>query len=412
MPVYEYRGFNAQGKTVKGLKEADTQRGLRALLRKDGIMITESKEAGGKAIKQKGEGLLSTEVQLGEFFQRISVEDLGMATRQLATLLQAGVSMVDSLSNIVEQMEKGVVKRVYSQVKTDINEGSSLADALEKHKCFTRVYVNMVRAGEASGTLDVVLSRLADFIESQNELKSKVMSAMMYPIIMIFVGVGIMGILFTVVVPRITKIFKHTGADLPFQTKVLIWVSSFMADYWWLLIIMAIAGFFGFKKWAATPKGRAKWDRIKLKVPVFGGVVLNVAVARFTRTLATLLDSGVPLLVSFEIVKNVVNNEALSDALSETKEAIREGADIAPPLKKTGQFPPMVTQMIAIGEKSGRLEEMLGRVANTYETQVANMVSRLTALLEPIMILMMGGTVGFVVFSILKPILQMNTMVR
>ncbi len=412
MSVYEYRGLNAKGKQVKGLKEADTQKSLRALLRKEGIMVTDVKEAGGKAVKKKGEGFLSTEVQLGQAFQRVSVEDLGIATRQLATLLQAGVSMVDSLSNIVEQMEKGLVKRIFSQVKTEINEGASLGDALSKHKCFSKVYVNMVRAGEASGTLDVVLSRLADFIEGQNELKGKVMSAMMYPIIMIFVGVGIMGILFTVVVPRITKIFKHTGAELPFQTKVLIWVSSFMADYWWLLIIMTIASAFLFKRWIATEKGRAKWDRIQLRLPVFGGVILNVAVARFTRTLSTLLQSGVPLLVSFEIVKNVVNNDALSKALDETKDAIREGADIAPPLRKTGQFPPMVTQMIAIGEKSGRLEEMLGRVANTYEVQVSNMVTRLTSLLEPIMILMMGGTVGFVVFSILKPILQMNTMVR
>jgi general secretion pathway protein F len=185
-----------------------------------------------------------------------------------------------------------------------------------------------------------------------------------------------------------------------------------MADYWWLVILSVLISIFAFQRWIATEKGRAKWDRIQLKIPIFGDVILNVAVARFTRTLSTLLQSGVPLLMSFEIVKNVVNNDALSQALDETKEAIREGADIAPPLKKTGQFPPMVTQMIAIGEKSGRLEEMLGRVANTYEVQVSNMVTRLTSLLEPIMILMMGGTVGFVVFSILKPILQMNTMVR
>ena len=164
-----------------------------------------------------------------------------------------------------------------------------------------------------------------------------------------------------------------------------------MADYWWLLIIVTIASAFLFKRWIATEKGRAKWDRIQLRIPVFGSVILNVAVARFTRTLSTLLQSGVPLLVSFEIVKNVVNNDALSAALDETKDAIREGADIAPPLRKTGQFPPMVTQMIAIGEKSGRLEEMLGRVANTYEVQVSNMVARLTSLLEPIMILMMGA---------------------
>lgn len=415
MPVYEYKGFNAKGKAVKSLREADSAKALRAILRKEGVMVTEitsgtDKKAAGGGGGGKG-GLLSKELDFSGL-QRITVDDIGIATRQLATLLQAGVSMVESLTALIDQVENKAFKRILSQVKTDVNEGISLANALEKHKVFDHIFVNMVRAGESSGTLDIVLERLADFKEGQAKLKGQILGTMTYPIIMVFVGIGIVGVLFTVVVPRITRIFEHANAQLPWMTRALIWMSETTRDYWWLMLLVAVGGGFGISKWVKTEKGRKSWDKWSLRIPIFGPLFRMIAVARFARTLSTLLSSGVALLTSLDIVRNVVSNSQISAAIEATRDAIREGEEIAPPLKRSNQFPPMVTHMVAIGEKSGRLEEMLNRVAISYEYRVDNRLRALTSLLEPVMILAMGGGVGFIVFSILKPILEMNTLIK
>ncbi len=416
MPVFEYKGFDATGKAIKGLRDADSVKALRALLKKDGVLATEVKESGKagtttKAGKKEKQGLLDREVELS-FLQRVSIEDLALATRQLATLLQAGVTMVDSLTALIDQTENAALKRVLSQVKTDVNEGTSLADALVKHKPFDHIYVNMVRAGESSGTLDVVLERLADFKEGQAKIQGEIMSALMYPMIMVFVGFINIGILFTVVVPRITKIFEHAKVQLPLQTRILMFLSGAVRDWWWLMIIVAVVAVVGFRKWKGSTKGRDQWDAGVLRVPVFGGVLRMIAVSRFARTLGTLLSSGVSLLVSLDIVKNVVDNTKIMRAIEVARDAIREGEDIAAPLKRSGQFPPMVIHMIAIGEKSGQLEQMLVRVATAYEARVDQRLKGLMSLLSPLLILAMGGAVGFIVFSILTPILQMNTLVK
>lgn len=416
MPVYEFKGFDDGGKAVKGVREADGAKGLRAALRREGVMVTEVK-ASGKDKRGKGEGsgeqggALSKEVEF-TFLQRVSVEEIGVATRQLATLLQAGVTMVESLTAIIDQIENKAFKRIFSQIKEDVNGGTSLADSMAKHKCFDHVFVNMVRAGESSGTLDIVLERLADFKEGQSRLKSEVLGTMMYPIIMIFVGVGILGVLFTVVVPRITRIFEHANAQLPIMTRILIGVSTFARDYWWLALGLMVGSVLLVRRWLGTEKGRATWDRISLRIPLFGNLIRMIAVSRFARTLGTLLSSGVSLLVSLEIVKNVVANTVIANAVEDTKVAVREGEDIATPLKRSGQFPPMLVHMVAIGEKSGQLENMLTRVATAFEHRVETRLKTLTTLLEPMMILGMAGVVGFIVFSILMPILQMNTLVR
>lgn len=417
MAVYEFRGFDSAGKSVKGVREADTEKAMRAHLRRENIMVTEVKSGGRKGKKEgkkKGgekEGLLDREVDFS-FLQRVSSDDVGIATRQLATLLQAGVTMVESLNAIIDQIDNRAFKRIFSHIKEDVNEGSSLADALAKHKVFDHVYVNMVRAGESSGTLDIVLERLADFKEGQARLKSEVLGTLMYPIIMIFVGVGIVGILFTVVVPRITRIFEHANAQLPVMTKILIWASTFTRDWWWGILAGMILSVIVFRRWLRSEKGRAKWDAWVLHIPVFGNLIRMLAVSRFARTLGTLLQSSVPLLTSLDIVKNVVANDVIARAVEATKDAVREGEDIAGPLKRSGQFPPMVVHMVAIGERSGALEGMLDRVATAFEHRVETRLKTLTSLLEPLMILGMGGVVGFIVFSILMPILQMNTLVR
>jgi len=413
MPVFEFKGFDGAGKNVKGIRDADTVKALRALLKKEGILATDVKESGKTDTKKKDgkTGLLDREVNVS-FLQGVSIEDLALATRQLATLLQAGVPMVDSLSALIDQTENKALKRILSKVKTDVNEGISLADAMAKHKAFDHIFVNMVRAGESSGTLDVVLERLADFKEGQAKIQGEIMGALMYPMIMVFVGCINIGILFTVVVPRITKIFDHAKVQLPLQTRILMFLSGAVRDYWWLILIVGVGSVFLFTRWKKSEKGRAQWDSLVLKVPVFGGVLRMIAVSRFSRTLGTLLSSGVSLLTSLDIVKNVVDNTRIKGAIEVARDAIREGEDIAAPLKRSGEFPPMVIHMIAIGEKSGQLEGMLNRVAVAYEQRVDVRLKSLMSLLSPLLILLMGGAVGFIVFSILTPILQMNTLVK
>lgn len=422
MPVYEYRGFDTAGKPVKGLREADSPKTLRTLLRKDGVLLTEVFEETAKkrVVKAQGGGdkslknLGKIEVDLGSITgTRVSMEEVAVATRQLATLLGAGIPLVDSLTALVEQVENRGFKRVLSEIKQRVNEGSSLADAMADHpKIFTALYVNMIRAGESSGALDVVLLRLADFTEGQARLRSKIIGSLMYPMIMVLVGIGIMGILFTVVIPRITLIFKNANAQLPILTRILIGSSEFTRAWWYVLLPVLILLVWGGRRWFKTAKGQDFYDRTVLKAPIFGLLVRMLAVARFARTLGTLLSSGVQLLPALDIVKNIVNNNQIARALENARESIREGESVATPLRRSGEFPPIVIHMITIGEKSGQLEPMLFKVAESYEAQVESRVGMLTTLLEPVMILIMGGVVGFIVFSILMPILQLNQFVK
>ncbi len=424
MPVFEYRGLTPAGKQVKGLLEADSSRALRVQLKRSGVFLTdvlaerESVPARGKQngtpVAQAKPSLGSRDVQLGKLLRgRITSEDVAVLTRQLSTLLHAGVTLVDALTALVDQTEKERLKRVVSDVKTRVNEGSSLADALGQHaKIFGSLYVNMVRAGEASGALDAVLARLADFTEGQAKLRQKVLGTLIYPVIMTIIGSGILALLMTVVVPKVTKIFESMKVTLPWTTRLLIFTSDGFANWWWLLLPLLAAGVYGFIRWKSSPKGRPVWDRFVLRAPVFGSLVRMLAIARFSRTLATLLRSGVPLLTAMDITKNVVSNGVLSGVVENARDAIREGESIAGPLKRSGEFPPLVHHMIAIGERSGQLEEMLLNVADSYENQVSVRVGALTALMEPLIIVAMGVAVAFVAFSILMPILQLNTSIR
>jgi general secretion pathway protein F len=414
MPIYEYKGFDAKGKAVKGLKEADTTKTLRQILRREGILATDLQETSGNLLgtKKAKTSVFSSNVRFKALLERVSAEQLGVSTRQLATLLQAGVPMVDALNALIDQIDNEALRRIYSEIKADVNEGHSLADSMAKHKIFTSIYINMVRAGESSGALELVLERLADFSEGQAQLRSKVMGAMLYPAVMVFIGGVIMVIMLTSVVPKVSRIFVHAKIQLPLMTRMLIGTSNFLSGYWWLCILIMVGGVFLVRRYIQTPVGREKWDRMRLKAPVFGSISQMIAVARFSRTLSTLLGSGVPLLGALQIVRNVMSNAVLEKAVDDVRDAVREGEDIATPLKRSGCFPPMVTHMIAIGEKSGTLETMLTRVAVTYEQQVQVRISTLTGLLEPIMIVAMGGSVGFIVFAILTPIMQMSQMVN
>jgi len=416
MPVFEYTGLSEAGKPVKGLKEADSPKTLRVLLRKDGIYLTEV--LGQTEARQQTSGaktsLASKEIHLGKLARgRITTEDIAITTRQLATLLGAGVTLVEGLTALVDQVEKERLKRLLSDVKQRVNEGSSLADALAKHqKVFGSLYVNMIRAGEHSGALDAVLGRLADFTEGQAKLRQKIIGTLLYPAVMVVIGSGILVLLMTIVVPKVTKIFDSMQITLPWTTRVLIFTSNTLQNWWFIIFPMVIGGIVSFVMWTRSPKGKPVWDRKVLRAPVFGNLIRLLSIARFARTLATLLKSGVPLLTAMDIVKNVLTNTVLVEVVEKARDSIREGESVANPLKRSGQFPPLVYHMIAIGERSGQLEDMLVSVADSYETQVNVRIGALTALLEPLLIVAMGGIIAFVAFSILMPILQINTAIH
>lgn len=407
MPVYAYKGVNGAGRTVQGSRDADSPRAIKAALRKDGVFITELREksAAGKAKGGKRGG-----IDLSFLTERVSSQELAIATRQLATLIHAGIPLVESLSAVVDQVDNPAFKGVWADVRQRVNEGSGFGDALGAHpRSFTALYVNMIRAGETSGALEVVLERLADFTESQAELRSKLIGTMIYPVIMIMMASVVTGILFVFVIPKISKIFEAQKVALPLPTQVLMAVSAFAKAYWPIMIPLVIIGLIAFRRYIRSPQGKPRWDRFVLKAPLFGTLVRMVAITRFSKTLGTLVGSGVPLLTAFDIVKAVVQNDVLMKVIEKARDSVKEGDSIAGPLKRSGEFPPIVTHMIAVGEKSGQLESMLANVARSFEVQVNARLQAMTSLLEPVLLVFMGVIVAFIVFSILLPMLQLST---
>jgi general secretion pathway protein F len=411
MPVYAYKGLSEQGRAVSGIIDADNPKGARLKLRKSGVFPTELNEEERK--RPATADSAESGINLGRYFERISPDELALLTRQLATLVGAGLPLVDCLSALIEQVETARTKRTLSQIREQVTEGASLADALKAHpRIFGDLYVNMVRAGEASGALDLVLVRLADYTEKYAALRDKVRSSLTYPTFMAVFGSIILFVLLSYVVPKITKMFSENQGTLPMMTTILLAISGFMQQYWWLIAGTIIAVIVSIRLSIRTPAGRLRYDRYVLAVPYFGKLVKKVALARFARTLSTLLTSSIPLLQSLDIVKNVVSNSVLSAAIDEARSSIREGQSIAPPLKKSGLFPAMLVHMIAVGEKSGELEQMLSRAADAYDREVESSVTALTSMLEPLMIVFGGAVVLFIVLAILLPIFDMQNLVR
>jgi general secretion pathway protein F len=408
MAVFEYRGIQiTSGKPVKGYRDADNAKSLRAVLRRDGVLLTEANEEAERGSPG------GRKINLFAFMQRPSTADVAVMTRQLATLVRAGVPLVESVAALTEQVEKEELKRTLTSVRETLNEGTSFAKSLEAHpRIFPPLYINMVAAGEASGTLEAVLERLADFMEGQARLKGKVTAALAYPVLMMFIGFIMVGVLMVAVVPKVTSIFDNLGHALPWYTRLLITVSNVVSGYWWLIIGLTVGSITLFRRWRATPEGKMKWDAFRLVVPIFGRLQLLVSVARFARTLSTLLSSGVQLLQAMEIGRHVLENAKLESVISEAIGSIRGGESIAEPLKRARVFPPMVTHMIAVGEKTGQLEAMLENVSRAYEADVETRVVALTSLLEPLMIVLLGGVVGFIAMAILMPLIQMNELVQ
>jgi general secretion pathway protein F len=459
--VFVYTGLAvATGKKVSGVRDADNAKMLRSQLKREGILLTEASEE--KRGKKGGRSF-----DIGAFFRRVSVGDVAMLTRQLATLVGAGIPLVEAVSALIEQVEKEELQKALAQIRDRLNEGTSLAKALEPHpEMFPPIYTNMVAAGEVSGTLETVLERLADFMEKQAALRSKVGGALAYPILMLLLGTGLMTVMMIVVVPKVTNIYSTLDRALPWYTATLIFVSSALASNQMLGFVTSLAtmvftrkalapgakktawtaaaiisgsalllAFFGvdskiaytiglgigvvigfvisrFVLYIATPAGQIWKDGFLLRLPLFGPVFRMLAVSRFSRTLATLLKSGVPLLKAMEIVRHVLDNAMLSKIVEDATGSIREGESISVPLKRSKQFPPIVVHMIAVGERSGQLETMLENVSRAYDAQVDTRVQAMTSLLEPLIIVFMGGGVGFIAFSILMPLIQMNDFVQ
>lgn len=405
-PIFDYKAFNAGGKIQKGIVEAESQKAARAKLKKQGLMVTE--------VQEKSATRPSSSGSIPFIGNRVSAQEIALMTRQLASLVRAKIPLVEALSALVDQSENEKLKVILAQVRQDVNEGSSLAKATGAHpKIFDTIFVNMIEAGESSGTLQHVLIRLADLKEAQMRLRSKVTSAMTYPVLMMVVAFGLMLAIFTFVIPKLTKIFDSMNKPVPALTKFLMGVSDAIINYWYAFIAGGFFLVWLFRRYISKPAGRAKWDALKLRLPIMGGMVRMIAVTRFSSTMATLLDSGVPILTCMNIAKNLVGNVPIANAIANARENITEGQSIADPLRRSGEFPPMMIHMISIGEKTGELPSMLQNVAETYEEQVNSKIDAMTSLLEPLMIVGMGGAVGFIVMSVFMPLMEiMNIQQR
>jgi general secretion pathway protein F len=409
MPVYQYIALDRDGRRQQGSIEAGSAAAARTKLREQQFFPASLEEmtAGGT----EGAAAPASRRRL---FGRVHPGEVAVMTRQLSTLLTAGLPLVPSLNALVAQTRHPELRRTLARIRDEINEGNSLTASLSLFpETFPPVYVNMVRAGEASGALDLVLERLADFYEGQQALRMKIRAAMAYPVLMGVIGSAVLLFLVAFVVPNITKIFGEMHQNLPAITVVLIAASRTLKDFWWLILLVSGGGLYG-ARYAATKTagGRRLWDRIKIQAPVLGAVNQKIALARFSRTLGTLLQSGVPLLTALEIVENIVDNRLIADEIRKAARDVEEGQSLSAPLARSSLFPPIVTEMIAVGEQSGTMERMLARVGDAYEREVETGILLLTSLMEPVMILVMGLVVGFIVISILLPIFEMNQLVR
>jgi len=409
VPVFSYKGVSEAGKAIRGFVDAENDRSARAKLRRDGVFLTDLSVTTGSEARRSDAPARRFSLDM---LRRVGGTDLAIATRQLATLIGAGIPLVEALGALTEQVESPRLKGAISQIRERVNEGASLADALSMTSLFGDLYVSMVRAGEAGGALEQVLERLADYLESEVRTRNKVVSIMIYPAIMFAVAIGVVVVLVTVVLPQITQLLDSLNRPLPIYTVAIIGLSNLLRDYWWVLGLFAAVAVVAFRATVRTERGRTAVDGVKLRLPVFGKVVRQLALARFTRTLSTLLAGGIPIVRALDISKHVANNTVLGGAVDKAREAITEGASIAAPLRRSGYFPPLVTHMVEVGERSGELEAMLAKVADTYDEQVENSVSRMTALLEPVLILIMVGLVLGIILATLVPLLEITSAIQ
>lgn len=406
MPLFEYTGTDRSGKSVRATVEADSIKSAKGKAKKAGVLLL---SIGEKSAEKTAFPMLQSLTGGG----KISLPVLAVTTRQFASLIKANIPLVEALAALIDQTENPRLKSVLVDVRQQVNEGSSLKNAIAAHpKVFPPIFVNMVESGEASGTLPLVLVRLAEFTEGQVRLRNKIIGAMTYPALMTAVGGALMLMIFTFVIPKIANIFLSMNKAMPWYTSLLMQISFFIVNYWWAMLAALLLAIYLLRRYIATPKGKEWKDAQLLRLPIFGDLIRMIAVSRFASTMATLMNGGVPIITALNIVKAVVDNEILARAVTKAKENITEGQSIAEPLRRSGEFPSLMIHMVAIGEKTGELPQMLEMVAANYEEQVNTKVERMTSLLEPFMIVAMGLSVGVIMLAVIVPLMKLQEFSR
>lgn len=406
MRTFQYTATDRTAKIIQGSMDAADERAVVTWLQANGYYPIKIGQAG--AVVEAKPGLARLPIR---FAKGPSVQDVLAFTQQLATLLEAGMELDRSLAILLDLTDNQRFRSILRGVLADIQAGSSFADSLGKHpRLFSRLYVNMVKAGEASGVLEVILSRLAGFMERSKAIRDEITSALIYPILLLLVGGGAVVVMMNFVIPRFAQIFADTKQLMPLPTRMLLAISAFTTGYWWIFVGLIILGWVGLRAYLQTEQGKMQWDQWKLALPLLGGLIQEIEVSRFARTFGTLLQSGVPVLAAVSIVKETVTNRVIAGAMSRLQEGVKRGEGISGPLRATGAFPSFSIHMARVGEETGKLEEMLIKVADTYDDRVRRTVKRLTSLLEPVLILSLGLIVGFIVMSMLLAIFSINEL--
>ncbi len=407
MPIFEYKAMSADGETKAGIVDADSPKDARAKLRRENLLVTQIRETKGSKGKSLSQRL--RKLQGANAPNKKRTEQVAGVTRQLASLLASGIPLAESLRAIIEQSPDQEIETVFRDIRERVTQGMTFGDALLQHPAyFTGLYASMVKAGEASGALDAVLIKLANYLQAQIRLRNRVGAAMIYPVIMVVVGAAVVGILMAFVVPKVTQMLIKRGKELPLPTEILITISKFMQQYWLLVAIGVIALLLLFNWVLRTKKGRLTWDRFMLKMPVFGDLMTKQSVSRFATTFSTLLRSGVPAIQAIEVTKDTLSNKVLTNALEKVHSHILEGADIATPIRLSGVFPPVVSYMVAVGEQAGNLEDVLDQVAQTYDEEVELATQKLTSVFEPLIIVVLALVVGGIIIAVILPLLQLQ----
>ncbi len=409
MPIYAYKALTTDGRKSSGIVDADSPKDARAKLRKQNLLVTDIRESGGSARESLAFKL--RRLQGVNAPNKKRNEQVSAVTRQLASLLAAGIPLAEALRAVVEQAPDRQIEQVFRDIREKVSQGVSFGDAVAQHPAyFTELYSAMVKAGEASGALDRVLAKLAEYLLAQSRLRNKVGAAMVYPMIMILIGILVVAILMTFVVPRIAQMMLSRGKELPLPTQVLISVSNFFVNWWWAVCVGLILVSLAWNWFLRHPKGRLLWDGLKLRLPVFGDLMRKQAVGRFATTFATLLRSGVPAIRAIQVTKDTLGNQVLADALQKVHDHILEGTDIATPMRLSKVFPPVVSYMVAVGEQAGNLEEVLEQIAASYEEEVELATQKLTTVLEPLIIVVLASIVAGIIVSIILPLLQIQKL--
>ena len=411
MAAFEYKALGADGKKTSGIINADTKKQARSQLKKQGLFPTEVKEQqSGKATSGDG---LNIEIDFSKYFERVSSQELAEMTNQMETLIRTSVSIDETLAILGDQTENNMLRLALVEIKDKVTKGLSLSEAMKDHpKIFDKLYISLIEVGQETGQLDEILGRLREHTGKMVELQQKVIKAISYPLLTMLISGGVVLGIFVGVIPRIRKLFDTFGATLPLPTQIVLAISDFLLNRWYIPLVLVIIIAYAFPKWINTENGRYKFDSFRLSIPYFGNLFRMISTSRFSRTLATLLKGGLPLAEALPIAKNVLQNVVLEEVVEKANQNIISGKDFADPLLKSGQFPPLLVRMIAVGERTGEMEHMLIEASDAYDQRVDTKLNTLASVIEPFMMVGLGGIVLLIGSSVLLPLLNMSALAR